>query len=331
MLGRIPEVIDEAFFQRRVLAAIAYRERLLAASSEAYTAHRVIHSEADGIPGLSVDRYADVLVLQQHSAALESFMPAILETLCAHYKPRGVLARNDSPVRDLEGLERSVTVLRGQVPEKVAFQEAEVQLFAAPFSGQKTGAFLDQRENHVYVGHLAFGRALDVFAYHGGFSLQLARCAESVLAIDSSTSALAQLQDAANANGLNNLQPYKADAFEALRAFVQADRTFDIIVLDPPAFAKGRSQVPAALKAYKDINLQALKLLKVGGRLVTASCSYHVSDSEFYATLQEAAADARLQLRVLARRTQASCHPELLALPESHYLKLYSFEVVDCF
>jgi 23S rRNA (cytosine1962-C5)-methyltransferase len=317
--------ITPEFFGQRTEAAIRYRERVV----DGYEAFRVIHSESDGIPGLTVDKYGDYLVLQQHSAALEPFMGAILEVLQQHYQPQGILARNDGSVRELEGLPKEITVSAGEVPEEIPFIEGDVTLFAAPYTGQKTGAFLDQRENHVLAGSVAFGRCLDVFSYHGGFALQLANHAESVTAIDSSNPALAHIEQAAQVNGFSNLITLQGDAFELLRDFTKKGERFDTLVLDPPAFAKGRDQAENALAGYKEINLQALKLLGTGGRLVSASCSYHVSEPHFYAMLQEAAADAGRQIRVLARCSQARCHPERLAMPETRYLKLAVLEVID--
>jgi 23S rRNA (cytosine1962-C5)-methyltransferase len=317
--------IAPEFFAGRARAAIAYRERV----ANDYEAFRVIHSESDGLPGLTVDKYGDYLVLQQHSAALEPFMPKVLEVLQTHYHPKGILGRNDGEVRGLEGLSKEVKVIVGEVPEEIPFREGDVTLFAAPYTGQKTGAFLDQRENHVHAGLVAFGKCLDVFSYHGGFALQLAKHAESVIAVDSSKPALTHVAKAATLNDLGNLQTLQGDAFMILRDLVKSGKTFDTIVLDPPAFAKSRDQAEQAIAGYKEINLQGLKLLKPGGRLLSASCSYHVSEPGFYAMLQEAAEDAGRQVRVLARRSQASCHPERLAMPETRYLKLAVLEVVD--
>ena len=319
------EPVDESFFASRVARACAYRERVTAG----YEAFRVVHSEGDGLPGLTVDKYADVLVVQVHAAGLEPFVPAILETLHAHYRPKGVLARNDSPVRALEGLPQEVTVLYGSVPERVPYREGLVTLFAAPYTGQKTGAFLDQRENHVYAGSLARGRCLDVFSYHGGFALQLASAPHTeVLAVDSSAAALAQVEAGAARNGLG-LRTHKGDAFEVLRSLAEARERFDTIVLDPPAFAKGRSNVARALTGYKEINLRAMTLLGPGGRLFTASCSHHVSEPDFYAMLTEAAADAGVRMRVLERRGAALCHPERLGVPETRYLKFAALELEE--
>ncbi len=325
LLTRDETTITPDFFAQRTRAAIAYRERV----PNSYEAFRVIHSESDGIPGLIVDKYGDYLVLQQHSAALEPFIEAILEVLQDHYQPKGILARNDSSVRELEGLSKEVKVISGAVPEEIPFREGDVTLFAAPYTGQKTGAFLDQRANHVYAGSVAFGRCLDVFSYHGGFALQLAKNADSVIAVDSSKPALAKVEKAATINRFTNLAYLQGDAFTVLRELVKKQETFETIVLDPPAFAKGRGETENALAGYKEINLQAFKLLKPGGRLVSASCSYHVTESDFYAMLQAAAVDAERQVRVLARRGQASCHPERLAMPETRYLKLAVLEVVE--
>jgi 23S rRNA (cytosine1962-C5)-methyltransferase len=322
---RVP--IDDAFVAARLEAAVRYRERVTAG----YEAYRVVHSEADGLPGLTVDRYAEVLVVQVHAAALEPFVPVLLDELRRHYQPRGILGRNDAEVRRLEGLPQTVELLYGEVPEVVYYREGEVRLAAAPYTGQKTGAFLDQRENHVRAFELAFGRALDAFCYHGGFALQLARRAERVVAIDSSAAALEQLKALARENGANNIQTVRADAMGALRLLQGRGERFDVIVLDPPAFAKGRAQLPRATAGYKELNLRALKLLDVRGRLVTASCSHHLDEAAFYAMLAEAAADAGRTVRVLERRHQAACHPEILSIPETRYLKLAVLEVVATF
>jgi 23S rRNA (cytosine1962-C5)-methyltransferase len=317
--------VDEAFFSDRVGAAVAHRARVV----HGFEAYRVVHGEADGLPGLTVDRYGENLVVQLHAAALEPFLPVVLERLREAYRPQGILGRNDSPVRALEGLERRIDRYHGEVPERIFYREGAVTLLASPYTGQKTGAFLDQRENHVLAGTLAGGRALDVFSYQGGFALQLARRADSVLAVDSSEAALGATLAGAARGGLGNVTARQGNAFEILRELADAGERFDVIVLDPPAFAKSRSHVPKALAAYKEINLRALKALHPGGRLLSASCSYHVGDEAFYTMLADAAADASRRLRVLARRGQASCHPEILGVPESRYLKLAVLEVTD--
>ena len=308
----------------RIRQAAAYRERAAAG----FTAFRVVHSEADGLPGLTVDKYGDVLVLQQHAAALTAFTDTIVETLSNLYAPEGILARNDSAVRTLEALPQEVTLLAGSVPETVPFTEGNVTLAAAPYTGQKTGAFLDQRENHVYAGQQAYGRALDVFSYHGGFALQLARYADETTAVDSSAPALAQLEKSAAENALS-LKTVRGDAFTVLRGLAAAKEGFDTVVLDPPAFAKGRAQVTAALTGYRDLNLHALKLLTVGGRLFSTSCSHFISEAAFLEMLTGAAQDAGRTVRVLTKRGAAACHPEVLGVPETRYLTFVGLEVTD--
>ena len=324
LVTRGDEPVTEALVAERLQAAARYRDRAAAG----FEAFRVVHSEADGLPGLTVDKYGAVLVLQQHAAALELFTDTIIETLTDLYAPTGILARNDHPVRQLEGLPQTVTVLAGTVPETVPFLEGDVTLTASPYTGQKTGAYLDQRENHVYAGSLAFGRALDVFAYHGGFALQLAKRADAVTAVDSSAPALEQLEAGAKRNGVA-LETVRGDAFAVLRALVADGARFDKVVLDPPAFAKGRAQVAAALTGYRELNVQALKLLGPGGRLLTATCSHSVSEAAFLEMLAGAAADAGRSVRVLAKRGAAACHPEVLGLPESRYLTFVASEVTD--
>ena len=324
LVTRGDEPVTEALVAGRLQAAARYRARAAAG----YEAFRVVHSEADGLPGLTVDRYGDVLVLQQHAAALEMFTSTIVETLTDLYAPTGILARNDNPVRRLEGLPQTVTVLAGAVPETIPFLEGDVTLTSSPYTGQKTGAYLDQRENHVYAGSLAFGRALDVFSYHGGFALQLARRADSVTAVDSSAPALEQLEAGAKRKGVA-LETVRGDAFAVLRTLVADGARFDTVVLDPPAFARGRAQVAAALTGYRELNVQALKLMGPGGRLFTATCSHSVSEAAFLETLAGAATDAGRIVRVLAKRGAAACHPEVLNVPESRYLTLTALEVTD--
>lgn len=324
LVTRGEAALDGDLIASRIQRAAAYRERVRGD----FGAFRVVHSEADGLPGLTVDKFGEVLVVQQHAAALESFTRETVAALSEIYRPKGILARNDSALRKLEGLPQEVRVLAGTVPETVPFREGDVTLAAAPHTGQKTGAFLDQRENHVYAGRLARGRALDVFSYHGGFALQLARHADTVTAVDSSAPALEVLAQGARDNGLN-VETVRGDAFAVLHSLVAAEESFDTIVLDPPAFAKGRSQVPQALAGYRDLNLQALKLLEVGGRLFTATCSHFVSEAAFLEMLTGAAQDAGRQVRVLAKRGAAACHPEVLTLPESRYLTFVALEVTD--
>jgi 23S rRNA (cytosine1962-C5)-methyltransferase len=300
-----------------VAAAAAYRDALAVEGN----AYRLIHAEADGLPSLIVDRYQDVLVVQLLSAGLEAVREEVLEALISALGPAGVLARNDVPVRRHEGLARRTELLFGEVPEEIEVREGAVRYLAAPWAGQKTGAFLDQRENRLRAGALARGRALDCFAYHGSFALHLAAAAEEVVAVDSSAPALERARANAALNGFEHLRTAEANVFEFLRSEESAGARYDTIVLDPPAFAKTRAHAAHALRGYKEINLRAMRLLAPGGHLCTFSCSYHVDRAAFRAMLHEAAADSGRPMRWIEERGQSLDHPEIVQIPESGYLK----------
>jgi 23S rRNA (cytosine1962-C5)-methyltransferase len=319
LLGGAGIVPDAAFWRDRIAAAVAYRGTLRPAA----TAYRVVHGEADGLPSLIVDRYGDCLVVQLLSAGLESYRAAIVSALVEVCEPAGILARNDVPVRRLERLEEEIALLYGTVPQELEVREADVVYLAAPWSGQKTGAFLDQRENRVRAGALARGRALDCFSYHGSFALHLAGGAERVTAVDASADALSRAARNAALNGDrgNRIEFVEANAFDFLRAQDDAGERYATIVVDPPAFAKRKDAVAAALRGYKELNLRALRILEPGGVLCTFSCSYHVSAWHFREMLASAAADAGRPVRWLEWRGQAADHPEVLQIPESAYLK----------
>ncbi|WP_045235320.1 class I SAM-dependent rRNA methyltransferase [Deinococcus pimensis] len=321
LLTREDAPADEAFLRARLHAAIDFRESL-GIDADGY---RVVHAEADGLPGLVVDRYADVLVVQNGTAALEPHLPALVEVLVERFSPRGVLARHEGRVRTLEGLPTGTSVLYGDVPDTVEVRErgthGDVRYLVEPWRGQKTGSFLDQRENRALLGAHARGEALDVFSYHGSFGLHLAPRARHVELIDSSESALARARENMLLNGHANVTYTEANAFDRLRELEAAGRSYATISLDPPALAKTRRDLQNAYGAYKELNLRCLKLLEPGGVMATTSCSFHVSEGDFYAMVQDAAADARVRVRVLARRGGASDHPELLGVPETRYLK----------
>jgi 23S rRNA (cytosine1962-C5)-methyltransferase len=247
----------------------------------------------------------------------------VLEAMQAAFEPGGILLRNDAPVRRREGLEQTVALAHGSVPRTVEVREGGVRYLAAPWDGQKTGAFLDQRPNRLLAGALARpgGRALDCFAYHGSFAIHLARRSASVLALDASADALARGAENAALNGLGNIEWREADAFETLRTFARARERFDTIVLDPPAFAKNRGAVPAALRGYREINLRAMRSLAPGGILLTASCSFHVGLPDFLGMLTEAAADSGRRIHLRRILGQGEDHPEVLTIPETSYLK----------
>ncbi len=317
LLTRAERPIDGEFWRERVGEAARYR----AALAPDATAYRLVHGEADGLPSLVVDRFGDYLVLQLLSAGVEAFRSEIVEAVLERFRPAGVLARNDVGVRAHERLERSVELLAGAVPEEVEVREGGVRYLAAPWSGQKTGAFLDQRENRQRAGELSRGRALDCFAYHGSFALHLATGASEVIAVDSSGPALARAQENARLNGFAHIRAVEANVFDFLRGQEGAGERYDIVVLDPPAFAKRRDTLAQALRAYKEVNLRALRLLAPGGHLCTFSCSYHVSAGDFREMLRAAAADSGRPVRWVETRGQAADHPELLQIPESGYLK----------
>jgi 23S rRNA (cytosine1962-C5)-methyltransferase len=311
------EVVDAAFWRSRLTQARELRQVLAPTT----TAYRWVHGESDGIPSLIVDRYGDCLVLQTLSAGTEKLKPTFVELLVELAAPRGILERNDQKVRSYEGLPALTSALYGEVSPAVPVEEDGIQRDADLWRGQKTGLFLDQRENHQAAARRGAGRALDVFCYEGGFSLPLARVCESVLAVDTSAEALARLRAAAERNGISNVETTEANAFDLLHDLVDRGESFDTVVLDPPAFAKNREAVPRAWRGYRESNRRAMQLLRPGGHLITSTCSYHVSETDFLNILASAAADARARMVLVEKRTQSSDHPILLAMPETHYLK----------
>ncbi|MFI5178928.1 MAG: class I SAM-dependent rRNA methyltransferase [Vicinamibacterales bacterium] len=320
--GSTNEALDErALFSERLQRAVDYRASLAIDG----TACRLVHGEADRLPALIVDRYGDgrddYLVVQTLCQGMDRRIGLLVELLSAMIHPRGILARNDPKVRRLEGLDERVEVLAGEVPDAVEVREGDVMYRADLRHGQKTGLFLDQRENHLAAARYARGRALDAFTYHGGFALHLARHADSVLALDSSAPAVAATRANAAHNGLTNLEAREANVFDELRELETSGETFDTIVLDPPAFAKNRAAVERAAAGYKEINLRALRLLAPGGHLMTCSCSYNVDEAFFQAIVEDAAIDARATVALVEKRMQARDHPVLLGVPETHYLK----------
>lgn len=318
--------LDGAWWGARIGAAIARRQGILDGETNAC---RLVHGEGDGLPSLVVDRFDRWLVVQLLSAGLEAFRGEIVDALATLTDATGILARNDASVRTREGLAKTVEPLVGTVPETIEVREHGVRYLAAPHSGQKTGAFLDQREARVLIGSMARGRALDVFSYHGSFALHVARRAEHVRAVDASGAALARVEANAALNGLVNIEAVEADAFDFLREEEKAGERYDTIVLDPPAFAKNRASLAGAIRGYRDINLRAMKLLAPGGMLYTASCSYHLTKPDFLAMLREAAAHSGRRMILRALTGQPVDHPELLTVPETGYLKGALLEAGD--
>jgi 23S rRNA (cytosine1962-C5)-methyltransferase len=307
----------ETFIKDRLAAAFAFREALALDA----TAYRLVHGEADRLPSLIVDRYGDYLVVQALSQGIDRRVPEIVAALVELARPKGILARNDPRVRLLEGLEQQVEVLHGEVPERVAVTEGAVAYQVDLWRGQKTGLFLDQRENREAALRYARGRLLDAFSYNGGFALALAPRCESVLAVDISEDAVARIRENATANGLSHVEARAMNVFDELRELERQGARFDTIVLDPPAFAKNKASVRKAMSGYKEINLRALKLLEPGGFLVTCSCSYNVSEDMFVDVVSAAAADAGVEVSLVEKRAQGRDHPILINVPETYYLK----------
>lgn len=324
VLSKHVELIDEDFLLKRIRAAHAFRQRIVS-NSDAY---RLVHAEGDLLPGLIADRYGDYLVLQLLDQGMDRLATELVNVFNALLTPKGIVARNEVASRAKENLPRETCILAGEVPRRVEIRMNDLTLQADLLGGQKTGVFLDQRENYLVVPRYARGRALDCFTGTGGFALHLATACESVEGVDSSAPALEIASCNATANSITNVSFIEADVLEYLPGLVTARRTFDIVIVDPPAFTKTRSALENAARGYKEINLRALRLLQPGGILVTCSCSHHMSESRFLEVIAAAALDCGKQLRVLERRTQAQDHPILLTVPETHYLKCLIFEVL---
>jgi 23S rRNA (cytosine1962-C5)-methyltransferase len=319
ILTRHDVAVDRQFWRSRLEQAISFREALDIDAS----AFRLVHGEGDLIPSLVVDRYGDYIALQTLSQGTDRLLPEVTGLLVEIANPKGIIARNDPRVRLLEGLEQNVSVVHGDVPEKVTVREGQVEYDVDLRHGQKTGAFLDQRENRIAAAQYVSGRTLDCFSYAGGFALQLAPHVTELTALDISEDATALLARNAARNRLSNIQVRTTNVFDELRTLERMGETFDSIVLDPPAFAKSKAAIPKALSGYKEINLRALKLLKPGGFLITCSCSYHVNEAAFAEVIFDAALDARVDVSVVEKRMQGRDHPVVLGMPETYYLKCF--------
>jgi len=318
LLSQRVEPIDEEFIFKRCEAALRFRERVVRDTD----AYRLIHAEGDLLPGLIVDRYADYLAVQLLDQGMDRQAGDVVKALTRLLSPRGIVARNDVAVRAKENLPLETKILAGEIPPRIDIAMNGLRLAADLVGGQKTGVFLDQRENYLAVArYAAGGRALDCFTGSGGFALHLASHCSSVEAVDSSASALESARQNAAANSLGNIEFREANALQYLPSLVAAHRTFDLVVVDPPAFSKSRESVEQAARGYKEINLRALRLLAPGGILVSCSCSHHMSEAHLLEVVAQAALDCGKRLRVLDRRTQAHDHPILLTVPETHYLK----------
>ncbi len=314
---------ERAMLTARIQTAINFRQAL---GIDA-TAWRAVNGESDRLPGLIADVYGEgagrVVVMQTLTQAMDRRIEMVGEVLTQLLAPAGVLARNDQKVRRLEGLDESVQVVSGEVPDAIDVREGPVSYSVDVRLGQKTGLFLDQRENHEAAARYARGRGLDAFTYNGGFALRMAPVCSSVVALDSSAAAVAATRANAERNGVTNIDAQEGNAFDVLRELEIARERFDTIVLDPPAFAKNKAALERAAAGYKEINLRALKILAPGGCLMTCTCSYHMDEALFHQVLEEAAADAHATVTIVEKRSQARDHPILLNVPETHYLKCF--------
>jgi 23S rRNA (cytosine1962-C5)-methyltransferase len=318
MLSYGDALADEALLRRRIEAAVAFRQTLAIDA----TAYRLVHGEGDLLPSLVVDRYGDCLVVQTLSQGTDRLLPAVVAALSDLLHPRGILARNDPRTRSLEGLEQRVEVLAGEVPDVVTVTEAGVEYDVDLRRGQKTGLFLDQRENRIAAAAYARGRLLDCFTYNGGFALVLGRLAQETIAFDASEEAIERVRRNAARNRVA-VDARVGNVFDELRGLERLGERFDTIVLDPPAFAKNKAAVAKARAGYKEINLRALKLLNPGGALITCSCSYNVNEAAFAEIVYEASVDAQAHVTVVEKRMQGRDHPVLLGVPETYYLKCF--------
>jgi 23S rRNA (cytosine1962-C5)-methyltransferase len=326
-LSQSKETIDETWWRRRILEATQRRS-----VSDDTNAFRLVYSEGDLLPSLIVDRYADVFVLQTLSQGTDAIKEVLTRILIDEFKPKAVIERNDARVRELEGLPLIATTVYGEAPQEFEILQHGLRFLVAPSGGQKTGSFLDQRENRLAARAAAqttaHGRALDCFTFNGAFALHLASVCNQVVGIDISSDAVTAAQRNAELNKMNNVEFREANVFDELREMESSGTQFDIIVLDPPAFAKNRASLKAALRGYKEINLRALKLLNPGGVLVTCTCSYHVSEELFLEIIADAAIDAHRRIQILEKRMQAQDHPVLVGMPETYYLKCVIARVI---
>jgi 23S rRNA (cytosine1962-C5)-methyltransferase len=324
-LSRDTGTINEQFFRNRLDSADQLR-KLLGVDP---LLSRRIYSEGDLLPGLIVDKYGDRMVVQSLIQGTDSILPLFKELLSERYQPKSILFRNDSRVRELEGLELGQEVAGEPLPEMLIVEEDGKQLGLSLTAGQKTGSYLDQRDNHRAARRYARGQALDAFSYAGGFAIQMSEVCERVEAVDISASAVELVRSNADRNRLTNIEAIEANAFDYLRDRHKQGARYDTIILDPPAFAKNKESLEGALRGYKEINNRAMRLLKPGGILITCSCSHHVSEGIFAEMLADAAKDAGRWVRVLERRVQSADHPILLTVPETLYLKCFILEIVS--
>lgn len=317
--------IDKEFWRKRILQAAERREHYRKAAS----GFRLIYSEGDLISSLIVDVYQDVFVLQSLSQGTDKLKQTFVEILVEEFKPKAIIERNDARVREKEDLPLQTGILYGDSPDEIIIEQDEINFYVSPLGGQKTGAFLDQRENRLALRQYAFGKALDCFTFNGGFALNLARTCKEVTAVDISDDAIKLAARNAELNKTANLTFKTANVFDYLKESETSGEKFDTIVLDPPAFAKNRGNVNSALRGYKEINLRAFKMLAQNGILATCTCSFHATEDLFLEMVLEAANDAGRRVQLIEKRAQSSDHPILLGVPETYYLKCLILQVIE--
>ncbi|MEW6127464.1 MAG: class I SAM-dependent rRNA methyltransferase [Acidobacteriota bacterium] len=310
-------IINRDFWLARLISAERLRQQVVTDAN----AYRLVYGESDFLPSLIIDRFADCFVMQTLSQGMEALKPLWVDLLIERYQPRAIIERNDARVRELESLPRQVSLLYGESPDELIIYENRVKYGVSLLEGQKTGAFLDQRENRLATENYARGRALDCFTFQGGFALHMAKQAEQVIAVDISAEAIKQARCNAELNETNNIEFLEANVFDLLHDLERAGEKFTCINLDPPAFAKNRKALEGAMRGYKEINLRAMKMIEPGGILITSTCSHHMSEELFLAVLADAAADAGRNAQILEKRAQSRDHPILIAMPETYYLK----------
>ena len=324
LLTRRREPVDEGFFRRGLEAALALRERVVSST----TAYRLVYSDGDDLPGLIVDRYGELLVVQTLTLGMARQERLIVRLLQELVGPSAIYGRNDAPIRRLEGLPLECGFLSGETPLRQEISEAGLRFVVDVAEGQKTGFFLDQRENRRTAAGYARGEVLDVFCYTGAFAVHAARAGGSVVGLESSGDAVAAAAEHARLNGLADRCTFQeVNAFDALRALAREAPRYDVVILDPPAFAKSKAALPKAAAGYKEINLRAIKVLRPGGILISCSCSAHLTEEMLLAIVAEAATDARRSVRLLEARGQARDHPVHPGMPETRYLKCLILQV----
>lgn len=327
------ENIAKDFWRRKILDAVQRRTRKQDSVSQkqllSTDARRIIYSEGDLIPSLIIDDYNGTFVIQTLAQGTEKLKQTFVEILVEEFAPQAVIERNDVKVRGRENLPEISSILYGTAPDEIIINQDGINFYVSPLGGQKTGSFLDQRENHFAARQYAFGEALDCFTFNGGFALNLAQVCSQVSALDISGEAVNMAQRNAELNDIKNVEFQTANVFDALRDFEKSGKKFDTIVLDPPAFVKSRAALKSAVRGYKEINLRALKLLDKNGILITCSCSFHFSEEIFWQTIEDSARDAKRRVHLLEKRIQASDHPVLVGVPESYYLKCFVLKVIE--